>query len=60
MDVRTLMARAATFYADREAVVWRDRRLTFAEAWDRSVRLANGLIIEAAGIVGHCYGCLNE
>lgn len=44
MDVRTLMARAATFYADREAVVWRDRRLTFAKAWDRSVRLANGLI----------------
>lgn len=44
MDVRTLMRRSAQFYAQREAVVHRDRRLTFAEAWDRGVRLANGLI----------------
>lgn len=44
MDVRTLTRRSAQFYAQREAVVHRDRRLTFAEAWDRGVRLANGLI----------------
>ena len=44
MDVPTLMRRSAEFYADREAVVHRDRRLTFAEAWQRGVRLANGLI----------------
>lgn len=44
MDVRTLMARSARFYADREAVVWRDRRLTFAQSWERSTRLANALL----------------
>ncbi len=43
MDVRSLMRRAALLNAGREAVVHRDRRLTFAEAWDRGCRLANGL-----------------
>lgn len=43
MDVRTLMARAAAHNAGRTAVVHGDRRLTFAEAWERSVRLGNGL-----------------
>lgn len=44
MDVRTLMGRAAAHYANREAVVHGDRRLTFAEAWKRGTRLANGLL----------------
>lgn len=44
MDVRTLMRRAASHFADREAVVHGDRRLTFREAWDRGTRLANGLL----------------
>lgn len=44
MDMRTLMARSALFHAEREAVVWRDRRLTFAEAWRRGLRLANALL----------------
>jgi acyl-CoA synthetase (AMP-forming)/AMP-acid ligase II len=43
MEVRTLMARAAAHYADREAVIHGDRRLTFREAWQRCVRLGNGL-----------------
>ncbi|MDP6377592.1 MAG: AMP-binding protein [Pseudomonadales bacterium] len=43
MDVRTLMGRAARHYSTREAIVHNDRRLTFAEAWSRGVRLANGL-----------------
>ncbi len=43
MDVRTLMRRAARHYGGREAVVHGDRRLTFGEAWERGVRLANGL-----------------
>jgi acyl-CoA synthetase (AMP-forming)/AMP-acid ligase II len=43
MEVRTLMARAAAHYADREAVIHGDRRLTFREAWQRSLRLGNGL-----------------
>jgi len=44
MDVRTLMRRSAGFYADQEAVVHREARLTFAEAWERGLRLANGLL----------------
>jgi acyl-CoA synthetase (AMP-forming)/AMP-acid ligase II len=38
------MRRSAAFYADRPAVQQDDRILTFAEAWDRGVRLANGLL----------------
>src|SRR5882724_8752688 len=44
MDVRTLMRRSAGFYADQEAVVHADVRLTFAQAWERGLRLANGLL----------------
>lgn len=44
MDVRTLMRRSAQFYADRECIVWRDRRMTFAEMWRRGCQLANGLL----------------
>ncbi|MDH3640883.1 MAG: long-chain fatty acid--CoA ligase, partial [Gammaproteobacteria bacterium] len=44
MDVRTLMARAAAHYSEREAVVHGKRRLTFGQAWVRSLRLANGLL----------------
>ena len=48
MDVRTLMRRAAAHYSDLEAVVHGDRRLTFAESWERSLRLANAML--AAGL----------
>lgn len=44
MDVRTQMRSAAGYYARREAIVAGGRRLTFAEAWERGVRLANGLL----------------
>lgn len=44
MDVPGLMAQAAAFNAGRVAVVHGERRLTFAEAWDRGLRLANGLL----------------
>ena len=44
MDVTSLMRKAALNYAHRTAVVHGKNRLTFAQAWDRSVRLANGLI----------------
>ena len=44
MDVRTQMRSAARHNARREAIVAGDRRLTFAEAWDRGVRQANGLL----------------
>ncbi len=42
-SVHTLMARAASHYADLEAVVHGTRRLTFAQSWQRSLCLANGL-----------------
>ena len=44
MDVTTAMRRAAMFFADREAVVHGTERLTFAHAWERGCRMANGLI----------------
>lgn len=44
MEIKSLMSRAARHFANREAVVHGDRRLTFKEAWERGVRLANGLI----------------
>ena len=44
MDVTSAMRRAATFFADREAVVHGQDRLTFAAAWERGCRMANGLI----------------
>ena len=44
MDVTSVMRRAATFFANREAIVHGDDRLTFAEAWTRGCRMANGLI----------------
>jgi len=43
MDVTSAMRRAATFFADREAIVHGRDRLTFAQAWERGCRLANGL-----------------
>jgi len=44
MDVRTLMRRSATFHADLPAVIETERRLTFAEAWSRGLRMANALL----------------
>src|SRR5712692_11332407 len=44
MDVTSAMRRAATFFADREAVVHGRDRLTFGRAWERGCRMANGLI----------------
>ncbi|NMO05146.1 long-chain fatty acid--CoA ligase [Gordonia sp. TBRC 11910] len=44
MDVTTLMRKAAVFNADRPAIIAEDRTVTFAQSWDRGVRLANALI----------------
>jgi acyl-CoA synthetase (AMP-forming)/AMP-acid ligase II len=44
MDVRGLMRQSAQFNANRLAIVHGDVELTFAEAWDRAVRMANGLL----------------
>jgi acyl-CoA synthetase (AMP-forming)/AMP-acid ligase II len=44
MDVRTQMRSAARYNATREAIAAGNRRLTFAQAWDRGLRMANGLL----------------
>lgn len=42
-ELRSLMRHAALTNSRSEAVVEADRRLTFAEAWIRGIRFANGL-----------------
>lgn len=44
MDVTSLMRKSAGIFKNRTAVVHGERRLTYGEAWDRSVRIANGLL----------------
>ncbi|MGQ0573839.1 MAG: class I adenylate-forming enzyme family protein [Pseudonocardia sp.] len=44
MDVPSLMRQSLQFHRDRTAIVTEHRSLTFAEAWDRGVRLANALL----------------
>jgi acyl-CoA synthetase (AMP-forming)/AMP-acid ligase II len=44
MECRTLMHRAARFHAERLAIVHGENKLTFAEAWARGLKLANGLL----------------
>ncbi len=48
MNVKTILQRAAVAFPDREAVIHGNRRLTFAQAWDRGVRLAN--VFRSAGL----------
>lgn len=43
MDVRTQIRRAAGCFANCDAIVHGERRLSYAEAWSRGVRLANAL-----------------
>ncbi|WP_238007021.1 AMP-binding protein [Dactylosporangium sp. AC04546] len=43
MDVRNLFLRAVQTWPDREAIVTDQARFTFAEAWERGLRLANVL-----------------
>ncbi|MBM3558217.1 MAG: AMP-binding protein, partial [Alphaproteobacteria bacterium] len=38
------MRRSAVFFADQVAVIHRERRATFREAWGRGLRLANALL----------------
>jgi acyl-CoA synthetase (AMP-forming)/AMP-acid ligase II len=43
VDVTTVMRQAARLNRDRSAIITEDRTLTFAQAWERGVRVANGL-----------------
>lgn len=66
MDVTTLMRQAARLNASFPAIVTEDRTVTFAEAWDRGVRLANALISlgvqrgdRVAGLEDNNLGCVD-
>ena len=43
MNVRDLLRQSAQFYANEPAIITDDIRLTFAEAWERGLRMANAL-----------------
>lgn len=43
MNVRTILRTSCGFHADLTAAVADERRITFAQAWERGLRLANGL-----------------
>lgn len=66
MDVTTQMRQAARLNTRATAVITQDRTLTFAEAWDRGVRLANALIRlgvqpgdRVAGLEDNTLGCVD-
>lgn len=66
MDVTSLMRQAARLNASRTAIVTADRQLTFADAWQRGVRLANALIAlgvrpgdRVAGLEDNTLGCVD-
>ena len=44
MNIRDLLKRGAEFHGDRDAIVYGDRRMSFGEAWQRGLRMANGLL----------------
>ncbi|MGI9477400.1 MAG: class I adenylate-forming enzyme family protein [Hyphomicrobiaceae bacterium] len=59
MNVTSLMRRAAEIHARRIAIVHDDDRITFAEAWERGCRFANGLM--SMGLKpGDCVAALEE
>ncbi|ONH60446.1 hypothetical protein CcI49_11480 [Frankia sp. CcI49] len=43
MDVRTVLRRSVWHNEHRVAIVEGEQRITFGQAWDRAIRLANGL-----------------
>lgn len=66
MDVTTPMRQAARLNAGFTAIVTEDRTLTFAQAWERGVRVANALIAmgvepgdRVAGLEDNNLGCVD-
>lgn len=59
MDVRSLMRRSAQFHSDITAVIDGETRLTFAQAWERGLRMANALL-EAGLAPGDRVGVLED
>lgn len=48
MDMGTLLAKSVRLFAERPAVQWAGRRLTFAESWQRGLRCAS--LLDACGV----------
>lgn len=44
MNIRDMMRRSATFHRDRLAIIAGEHRLTYAQAWERGLRMANLLL----------------
>lgn len=44
MDVPSLMRQSMRFHRDRRALIFEGQQLTFGQAWNRGVRVANALI----------------
>lgn len=67
MNVTTLMRQAVQLNRNRPAVITEDRTLTFGEAWERGVRVANGLRAlgvkrgdRVAGLEENNLGCVDS
>ena len=59
MDVTTLMRKSVAINRDRPAVITEQQTVSFAQAWDRGVRLAQGLL--AMGVKkGERVACLGD
>ncbi len=59
MNVRDLMAQAVRCNRERIALIHGDRRLTFGEAWERGIRLAN-LLLSRGALPGDRIGSLED
>lgn len=44
MNIRDMMRRSATYHRNQLAIISGDRRLTYQEAWERGLRMANLLL----------------
>lgn len=44
MNIRDMMRRSATFHRDQLAIIAGEHRLTYAQAWERGLRMANLLL----------------
>lgn len=59
MNVRDMMRRSAINHSNLPAIIAGDARLTFKEAWDRGLRMAN-LLLSTGLKPGDCVGALED
>ncbi|HET8707463.1 MAG TPA: class I adenylate-forming enzyme family protein, partial [Pseudomonadales bacterium] len=59
MNVRDMMRRSAVYHKDLTAIIAGNARLTFGEAWERGLRMAN--LLRSFGLQpGDCVGALED